>query len=258
LRDKEKKMARQKKVKPYEIDFKFPYNVYELVRDENGEFKYDTATLLSFYFSSNPPESSAHINFADSLTEWKNEGKEYTGSQISSARYRFSRNTPEYADFDKKFFDWYDSRPDIQEVYAESAASMWWFYDDEGGHVARDDAETRGWTKRPSGWRMFENCMGSREGRKVLELKREIKFDVGDMVQLRTPFENGWKYDPIYHGSKEERASPRIGTILSHKNDIDYRSRGGKGSRLLNVLWLSSGRNVMVPERILKKIPKGK
>ncbi len=37
------------------------------------------------------------------------------------------------------------------------------------------------------------------------------------------------------------------------RDEIYRRSRGGKGSRLINVLWMNIGEQKAVPERILKK-----
>jgi hypothetical protein len=45
----------------------------------------------------------------------------------------------------------------------------------------------------------------------------------------------------------------RIGMVVEHKDEISRRSRGGKGSRMINVLWINIGEQKAVPERILKK-----
>jgi len=45
----------------------------------------------------------------------------------------------------------------------------------------------------------------------------------------------------------------RIGMVVEHKDQISRKSRGGKGSRLINVLWITTGEQVAVPERVLKK-----
>jgi hypothetical protein len=45
----------------------------------------------------------------------------------------------------------------------------------------------------------------------------------------------------------------RIGMVVEHKEAISSKSRGGKGSRLINVLWMNIGEQKAVPERIIKK-----
>ncbi len=55
-----------------------------------------------------------------------------------------------------------------------------------------------------------------------------------------------------------DKATARIGTVVEHEEALDRKSRGGKGSRLINVLWLNNGETKAVPERVIKKLPKQK
>jgi hypothetical protein len=252
-------MARQKKVKPYEIDFKFPRRDIQLIEDGNGGWKYTPDELLAFYYAANPDTENGNWSFANSVTEHKKEKGAFSPSQEQSIRWRFSRYSPAAKEFNDKFFSWYDSRPDMQEAYVETAKEAYWFYDYDGQYKNQEAAEAAGWLNRPLNWSMFSGTMSSRNGRKFLEMKREVVYDVGDMVQLRKPYEGRYQHDPLYSSAdKDARSRPRIGTILNHQDNIDYRSRGGKGSRLLNVLWLCNGEQRQIPERTIKKLPKSK
>ena len=99
---------------------------------------------------------------------------------------------------------------------------------------------------------MFERVAMGHEGSKYRELHRDVVYDVGDQVMLRRPFVGSYSHDPTY-GKGLPHDQDRVGMVVEHKEQISRKSRGGKGSRLINVLWITTGEQVAVPERIIKK-----
>lgn len=247
-------MARTRKVAdPYEIDFKFPERNREFLFAEDGSSRYTIPQLLD-YAASRGDEYA--LNFtANVRAKFERDGF-ITDSQKWTLENMAAAFTPEWDAFNAKFFTWYDSRPEMQEVYKATTENSWWFYDRGGQHHNSEHARNMGWMDRPDNWAMFQTHAYGHAGSKYRELKREVVYDVGDMVQLRTPMVGSWRYDPLYQGG--DRTSPRIGTVMEHTEEISNKSRGGKGSRLINVLWLSNGQRSAVPERVLKKLPKQK
>ena len=243
-------MARTKKATPaFEIDFKFPSRSREFLFNEDGTDKYTIPQLLDFASIS---KSQYSADFIPSVKErFEREGV-ITSSQKWTLENLAADWCPEWEAFNTKFFEWYDSRPDMQEMYAACSQHNWWFYDRNGTHFSRDQAEEKGWLARPDNYHMFERIAFGHEGSKYRELKRDVVYDVGDQVVLRTPFKNSYRYDPCY-GEALPMDTERIGLVVEHKENINRRSRGGKGSRMINVLWFSIGRQIEVPERVIKK-----
>jgi len=243
-------MARVKKATPaYEIDLSFPNRTREFLFNDDGTEKYTVMQLLdmaargggqySKEFVPDVKERYLRDSFISSNQKWTLENLAADWS-------------PEWDAFNDKFFVWYDSRPDMIDMYQHCAKSQWWFYDRDGAHHSREDAEKLGWVDRPLNWRMFQSIANGWEASKYRELHREVIYDVGDQVMLREPFKGSYRYDPCY-GKGLATNDDRIGMVVEHKDEINNRSRGGKGSRMINVLWITTGEQKAVPERIIKK-----
>jgi hypothetical protein len=242
----------KKEAEKYVIDFKFPNRDRDVLFKEDGTPKYTDAEIIGFAMLH---EIGYSKDFAGSVNEYFKKNGNITDDQRNRL-YNIAADTcPDYDELDNKFFLWYDSRPDMQEMYKSCTPNLWWFYDRYGQHHTPEVAKANGWHDRPQTWQMFKNIANSGEAVKFRELNREIKYDIGDMVQLRTPFVFSWDYDPCRDLAKE---IPRVGTVVEHKDQISRHSRGGHGSRLINVLWLTSGETKALPERTIKKLPKQK
>lgn len=245
-------MARPKKKVEFEIDFKFPMRVRELLYKEDGTEKYDIPTIFSFFDAHPNIENQYVLDFVDSVKKYHATNGELTHNQLWTLYNYAGDYCPEWDDVNIRFFAWYDSRPDMQAMYRECAPKMWWHYDRWGNHHPQSEAKDKGWLDRPETWRMFHALANSGEACRYRELNREIVYDVGDQVVLRQPFKGSYRYDPTY-GKGIPQDEDRIGMVVEHKEDISRRSRGGKGSRLINVLWMQTGDTRAVPERTIKK-----
>lgn len=246
-------MGRAKKeAERYIIDFKMPYRDRELLYREDGTEKYTDLELINFTLNHQNENSKA---FAESLKDYYGKNGCLSDNQRWSLYNTAADACPEFDELNGRFFVWYDSRPDMQEMYQACTKQLYWFYDRWGQHHSSDQAREKGWHDRPETWQMFRSVANGNEATKFRELNREVKYDIGDMVQLRKPFVRSWRHDPCYD---TDSAVMRVGTVVEHKEQIDYRSRGGLGSRMINVLWLTTGETKAVPERVIKKMPRPK
>lgn len=244
-------MGRAKKKIDFEIDFKFPQRSRELLYNADGTEKYDLPTVFSF-FDAHPDANQYVRDFAKSVKEQYTKNGGISPNQQWTL-YSYAANlSPAWDELNTRFFEWYDSREDMQTMYRECAPNIYWHYDRYGQHHDKSYAYSKGWIDRPDNWVMFHAVAYSGEGNRYRELNREIVYDVGDQVMLRTPFKGKHSYDPCY-GMGLPMTDERIGMVIEHKDSISRKSRGGKGSRLINVLWLTNGEQRAVPERIIKK-----
>lgn len=244
-------MARPKKIKEFEIDFAFPHRDRELMYNKDGTEKYTIAEMLKWVADS-CGANDYQKEFATSVSAHYNKNGAITPNQLWTLTNMAAPYSPAWDEVNKDFFVWYDSREDMRKMYEACSSNNWWFYDRQGQHHSREQAETFGWTKRPDSWKMFYNVAYSGEGSRYRELNREVIYDIGEQVVLRTPFKGSYRYDPTY-GHGVDAALDRVGMVVEHKEAITRRSRGGKGSRLINVLWLQTGQQKEIPERCIKK-----
>lgn len=242
-------MARTKKIKQFEIDFAFPHRDRDIMFNKDGTDKYTIEQLFEYAEKST---NDYTVDFAKSVKSYKEKHGTITDSQKWSLLGMAAPFSPAFDEVDKDFFAWYDSRPDMQQLYEAVSGELWWYYDRDGKHYDRNHAENAGWLKRPNDHKMFYSVAYSGEGNKYRELNRDIIYDVGDQVVLRTPFKGSYRYDPTY-GRGIPHTDERVGMVVEHKDQITRRSRGGKGSRLINVLWLQTGEQKPLPERCIKK-----
>lgn len=195
--------------------------------------------------------------FVKDLVNTYDKKKTLTDSQIYHLTNSIKSNLPEYKDYEKDFFDWYDSREDIQEVYKFGVNEnhiyvrhpnngSWLYRGGEGWDVA--------WESRPPNAEMFWRVTNNWNVRKFKAVNAESPYEEGDLVVLRSPFIGHHLYDPLYTGrsstvGKEEQ---RIGTIMQMTKEVHRNSRAGNGSRLVNVLWVGKTEIIGVPERTIK------
>lgn len=171
--------------------------------------------------------------------------------------------------FHTKFVAWYDGNTVAQELYKHIAKKAWSFRDNCDRYVncnynryygqgteaeaAKEAAEK--YRDHPLNAFNFALLAYSQEGRQYAEINREQKYAEGDIVVLRAPFVGNHRYDPHWRNSEMKAEDLRYGTVmLADTSKFNYRSRGGKGSRLINVMWMGteSVETVEVPERCLK------
>lgn len=244
-------MPRASKSKEFEIDFKFPHRERDILLKDDGTDKYDNATLLSFIANATDVTEYAR-DFQENVSRQIANGKEITSNQEWTLRNLAIPHTPAFKELDDKFFAWYDSRPDMAQMYESVSQNIWWMYDRNGNHHSQEVCRNKGWDKRPESWKMFYNAAFSGEGARYRELHREVVYDIGDQVVLRERFKNSWRHDPCYSlGLPNE--TDRVGMVIEHVEQISRRSRGGKGTRLINVLWLNTGEKKPIAENKIKK-----
>ncbi|MBM3914107.1 MAG: hypothetical protein FJ351_06665 [Sphingomonadales bacterium] len=247
-------MGRAKKeVEKYTLDFKLPHRTRELLYNEDGSERYTTAELLEIA-AKNP--SNYAQNFVPSAKEYFSKNGAITSQQDHTLHNLAADYCPASDSLNVEFLAWYATHPDIQEVYKNAAPDHYWWPHTKGdGYISSEDAQANGWHDAPPNWQTFQRIWYGHAASKYREINREIKYDIGDMVQIRNPHVGSWRHDPCYNTDK---GIARIGTVVEHNNELDRRSRAGKGSRLINVLWLNTGETKAVAERLIKKLPKQK
>lgn len=247
-------MGRAKKAtEKYTMDFKLPLRSRALMFNPDDSKRYTIPQMLEFA-AKNPG------NYAESFVPSVKAQYEANGTLSEQQIYTLENLAADFCtaseELDKEFLAWYASRPDIQEVYKVAAPDQYWWHNPGGnGYTSAEEAKERGWCDAPPNWQSFLRVWHGHAAHKYRELNRDIIYDIGDMVQIRAPFVGSWRHDPMY---STDRATARIGTVVEHEEALDRKSRGGKGSRLINVLWLNNGETKAVPERVIKKLPKQK
>ena len=83
------------------------------------------------------------------------------------------------------------------------------------------------------------------------ELQRKVPFVAGNIVILRDKYVNSEGHDP-FRRRRDLQKCERIGTVISVTDSIHSWSYGGKGSRLVNVLWSASGETTTASINSLK------
>lgn len=222
--------------------------------------KYTTASLAAWgdAWLAKYPNEGAHSRHA--VLDLTHAAKTYSGFSDSQSNYLVrlvKQFTPEHIKYEADFTAWYNSRPDIQEIY------QWAFSSGDRHYVTHPDTNTwcwqedsewnKDWETAPANSDMFWRICGDWNVRKFIAVNRETVFSEGDLVLLRSPFVGNWDYDPIWdRQNMPDKTVPRIGTILEMTDNIHRNSRAGKGSRAVNVLWNGATEPKLVPERVLK------
>lgn len=166
--------------------------------------------------------------------------------------------TPIFQKYEADFHAWYNSRPDIQEIYkwawTTNTSYFYVIHPDLAQWVYKGDTDWKPeWEQAPATSTMFWRVCGDWNVRKFIAVNRETPYSEGDLVLLRSPFVGNWDYDPLWERENmPDKTVPRIGTILEMTSEIHRNSRAGKGSRAVNVLWNGTTEAKLVPERVLK------
>jgi hypothetical protein len=232
----------------YEIDFK-ELDDHELIN------KYDvTAAVLNAEdaLTKGIVHADKQDTVRDIIAQYRNKHG-LTDLQRAYLMRLTSHNTPEYHTHQKDFFVWYNSRADMQELYHFGMANTW--YVPVGGIWLYKDAEgwDKNWEKAPASAEMFFRVVNDYSCKQFREIKRPQVFEEGELVVLRAPFVGDWRNDPYYEGSKTpDGTNLRIGTVMANTDKINNRSRAGKGSRNINVLWIGNAEPTVIPERMIK------
>jgi hypothetical protein len=190
----------------------------------------------------------------DMVGQYKKRGS-LSESQINYLARLVYPESDLYIQYEKDFVAWYDSRTDIQEIYKYGITHGYQYIrlpNNTWTHRGADSWDAS-WDERPRDSEMFWRVMNDWNVKKFKEIKRESAFEEGDLIVLRTPHVANWRYDPYYDGSHTpDKLVERIGTVMQMTDDVHRRSRAGKGSRLVNVLWVGATEIKGVPERIIK------
>jgi len=267
-------MARQKKVDPFDFKAQFP-NLGDgeaLLSEKYSEQEiYEKAR--DFIKAERKENAGAHYWIAPKIDAIENGSQPLTFLSPydwnSLKDIIVSHGDPVIVEHHAKFVEWYDANPVAQEVYTHCAKSAYSFRDTNNkyvnGHrysyggidtVEKDIEKLReAYRAHPLNAFNFEVHAYSQEGRQYAESHREQKFQEGDIVVLRAPFVGNHRYDPHYRNAEMKPEDLRYGTVMLADTDkFNYRSRGGKGSRLINVMWMGTedAETVALPERCLK------
>lgn len=240
----------------YEFDFQ-RFNVDALYG------KYDTTQLAAFGDAWLAKHTDTANNY-HTVNDLTHAAKVYSGFSDSQKNYltRLVRTfTPEGIQYEKDFHAWYNSRPDIQEIYhwafSDTGASyMYVQHPDKHTWCYKGDSEwDASWEQTPANSDMFWRICGDWNVRKFVAVNRETTYSEGDLVVLRTPYVGNWDYDPLWERQNmPDKTVLRVGTILEMTSNIHRNSRAGKGSRAVQVLWNGTTESKLVPERVLKHL----
>lgn len=235
----------------YEIDFK----QFDVTKDLAH---YDDAAAVK---AAEDMIASGKSNYRmPTITDLVNRYNKYKNLSDSQRSYLLGliyQHLPEYNAYQQNFNNWYDSRDDIQEIYKYGMKLNPYAYVHHpltGEYVGRGTALwDKSWDDRPGDARMFWRMTNDWTVRKFVEVNRESDFEEGDLVVLRKGQVGNWRYDPYYDGNNTpNKLTDRIGTVMQMTDDVHRRSRAGRGSRVINVLWIGQSEMKGVPERILK------
>lgn len=236
----------------YEFDFK-PFNVSDDLKH------YDKAATIAAaeVVIANSKDASTMMNTIKSIVHTFKTTGGMSDSQYNYLLRLIHDELPEYLAYEGKFFAWYDSRPDIQEIYKYAMNCESYTYVNHpvtGEYVSkRGEGWDTSWETRPGSAQMFWRKTSDWNVRKFMEVNRDTVFEEGDLVVLRKTQVGNWRYDPYYDGSATpDKTHDRIGTVMQMTDEVHRRSRAGKGSRQINVLWVGQSEMKGVPERILK------
>lgn len=232
-------------------EFDFPHF------DVNNREQYSPVELVKFaedYIASGRTDS---VPFVSDVIAYYKKNNILTDSQQYYLANTIKHFMPDYIEYEQKFFAWYNSRPDIQEIYR---------YGMEHGNVYVRHPDKNQWTyKGGDGWdtaweaapdsaEMFWRVTSNWNVRKFKAVNAPTSFEEGDLVVLRAPFAGHSSYDPLYTGriSTPGKDEQRIGTVMQMTKEVHRHSRAGNGSRLVNVLWVGKTEVMGVPERTIK------
>jgi hypothetical protein len=164
--------------------------------------------------------------------------------------------------YHKTVMEWYNKRPEAQEIYKKVVPTLNWFAhsitekDTEGNeyksnkYLNTEQIKQLGLHENPLNASNVLSLFEGSEARKEIELRRRQPYMEGDVVLLRKPFHGHWDHDP--HRTKPV-GEARYGSVMSVDLEEIDGWRGTKGSRLINVVWFGKDGGISkVPEKIIK------
>ena len=262
-------MARPKKIDPFDFKSTFPNlgNAHAVLKEKYSEDEL-YAKAAEFIKQDRLKNPGSHYWLWPKIEAVTNGTADRTAAinaydWSSLLEVIIHNGDPAIEEHHAKFVEWYDANTVAQELYKAVAPNAWSFRDEKNGYVnghhyisAGNDANhAKPYREHPRNAFNFANIAYGEEGRKYAESHREQKFQEGDIVVLRAPFVGNHRYDPHWRNNDMKTDDLRYGTVMLADTDkFNRRSRGGKGSRLINVMWMGTedAETVAVPERCLK------
>ena len=218
--------------------------------------KFDFDTTVQF-LQSNPIEGSWVVQrFLERVREGLENGTNWTDwgdeHRVLNAIWEY---TDEFKEMNGKFFEEYDRREDMQELYRNHVRGRYWLYGLNSKTATGADAEALGWFDRPEWYGMYEQISASWEAKEDIAKRVEVEYQEGDIVKLRASAVGNRRADPLYHRWQPfpGKETDRIGTVMNVTENVSY-SRGGPGigSKIVEVLWFGEEDSRNVPVKHLK------
>ena len=157
-----------------------------------------------------------------------------------------------------RFREWYDKREDAQQTWRECFKDLYGMHSWQGYHnngTYSPESVREEWAKLeaagPIDPAMWENFISNHSVRSYVELHRNPKYEIGDLVLLRKAYVGNWRYDP---DSETDASVPRYGTIMGYKEETGgKRARSNSvGSRSVSVMWIGKQDIIDVMEKTIK------
>lgn len=182
--------------------------------------------------------------------------------------------SPERAELNRMFFEEYNSREDLQNLYRDHYGKMYQIRDEFGNTwVTQEkyayDRSEEAREKRlayieanrhaPSCFEVYLWVATSTPARRFIENNRVTPYEIGDLVRLRDPYVGHYDYDPMYVSRYEQMHEgktlppvevPRIGIVFNIDKDGNY--RGTRGSKMIEVQWNGKESTTHIAENKLK------
>lgn len=251
-------MPREKKFVRYALNVKLPSlgNEWRILdRDETYNKLSNVLSMLDTQFNHNGDDwlrRNVYDRKAAGMIgedNWKEGLGKYMVKRVFNRIFPFTDNFKKLND---AFLAEYDSREDLQELWSEHWKERYFLYDQYGTNYDAAASTKHGYDKRPSCFSMYLNVINGTEAGQKIELARPTPYQEGDLVLLRKASVGRRYVDPLFAW----RASPdssvdRIGTVMLVTEKTPH-WRGGKGSKIISVLWFGKDEAVNVEERHLK------
>lgn len=251
-------MAREKKIVKYAPQTKMPAHGHEWrVLNKKAEYaNLDNVMSLLGSVATKIGDGWLLRNCQERVNGglWTPDGwKEQAGNYMLKRIYnRIWPETPEYKEINDAFMAEYDSREDLQELYAEFNGERYFLYDQYGNSFDRESAARLGYDKRPACYLMYANVIAATEAGTKMELNRPTPYQEGDIVVLRKHAIGRRYVDPLFTwGSTPDSSVERIGTVMLVTEKTGH-WRGGKGSKSISVLWFGKEEASDIEERHIK------
>lgn len=188
----------------------------------------------------------------------------YNESYINNIYSYISYKTAGFKEINDKFLAEFDSREDLQEIYALAVKGRYHLRLLNLSYVETNPAggPPSPYTTRPESFIMYNDIVSwSNEARQKIELSRETPYMEGDLVVLRQTSVGNGDYDPMFipywqrteKGETPDKTVPRLGTVISVTENVNG-WRATRGSKIIKVMWVGIGEGKIqdVPEKHIK------